>query len=264
MSSITVQTSGGTRVFHQPGELYAEINRLYQSVNQSNEAAARAYFALGELLVKSHAQMLEVGRKDTLGHIMAEAGVHHRKGHRAIKWYKTLMDEEDGSFSMHKYRNAAHEVAEAVKNGTQRARFDEQKNPSVRSMEVSLGLRGRRAQGCDPRVTTPDDDDGFSVIDVLNRLPSPSDDELEHADPPASARSAHRLVKPSENPGASGTQMTIDFDLIARERELRTSIEIVAARLAAGTLDTAHAAGIDQRMQKLTKYINSTIEGAVA
>lgn len=275
MSSITVQTCSGTRVYHTPEELHAEIWRLYGCVNKSNEAAARAYFALGELLVKSFEQIKLVDGQMTLKHLIAQTGLHHQKGKRAIKWYRALRDDEDGSFSMHKYRNGVHEVVESINNGTMSADIDDDGNPSVYAVSKRMGLHGPAAQreclgvGKDSAVPREPYVDPYAnepnpVLAAINALPRPVDDDADDESPqmldaPTALREDH-TPDDARAAGASGPQMMINFDLIARERELRTSVQTAAALLKSGSLDQATAAGIDSRLRKAIDYINQNIK----
>lgn len=271
---ITIITSDGERNFSDPADLYSAIGSLYQAVNQCNLKAAMAYFALGEMLIKSHEQWAAIGNSLTLGHLMSDAGVHHRKGERAMRFYKKFIDPETGGFSMAIYSEAKHAVADGVANKTQKARMDANGNPSVRAVEVATGLVRTKCSGdvSDTCVGKPFSTEGYvdpcpgQQSDMDRALAGlAQDQDRDHDDDELDAPTPPRMAIGDDKPtGAAGEQMMIDFDFRADGRAIHEQLDHAAQMLDDGDLDPAHATGLKRRIDELNDFIDQLTEEAVA
>ena len=277
---ITVETCLGSMHFERKDDLCNAIGELYRAVNASNLQAAKAYFALGEMLMKSHAEMLKLDQSASMRRLMVDSGVHPQKGKRAIKWYAMLKDPDDGSFSEALYDEGAHEVAEAIRSGEQRGKLDADGNPSVRSMESRLGLRGQRERDLvcsgtvkDPWVPSSESFKLGDYVDPTPNAPSSIDQMWDSIGALADGEPAHepsvdlmertpagrRLHQAPMNQttGTAGDQMMIDFDFRAGGLAVHEQLDAVAEMFDSGSLDPAHAAGVQRKVDQLMEYIGS-------
>lgn len=274
-NGITIITPQGEQHFGHPNDLYAELNRLCIAVGQSNLDQAKAYFALGEMLVKSLKEMKVLNPAVSMRHLINDSGVHPQKAKRSIKWYGSLADPETGAFSTSLYGDAVHQVAESVEAGTQKASFDNEKNPSIRAISDRIGLNGPKAQrgcleeGCSEKSSDtcvpdqpydkasyvdPNPDGGTGMLTMLDGLDDDLDDEL---DEPVAPRLAL-------TPGAAGEQLMIDFDFRAAGLSIHEQLDHAAQMLDNDELDPAIAAGLEKRTRELEQYIKDSIQEAVA
>lgn len=271
---LTIETSEGVRSFETVEAYYAEVSQLNRHISASNLENTRAYFALGELLVKGHDQLVAEGDPRSRNHLMNDLGVHRQRGKRAVKYYKTLSDPETGAFSLEFYNTAKHQVAEAVARGEMNPRYDQHGDPSTSAIEQVIGIRGIGGKGSvgNQVVTTlqagngdfedfEDESDPMgSILDGIEyeELDEECFEETEYSTDSSPSQSplsgAHHFVA-SGPAGVAGDQLVIDFDLLAYEARMHKSLMVSVQKIKSGELEHAHAVGIKSQLEKLTSYL---------
>ena len=247
---MTIMIEGSPRVFSTHGAIIDALRSLERSEIGLNHQAALAAFHLGRGLIDT-ARALGYGH---LNHLYNEAGINGRRAERAIRFAK-LYTDKDGGFDLAKYRDGECKARNRHDSGESKCTFDEDGNPSLTAVMRAEGLRpDSKAKNAtsDPRVGTKTRT-SFDPMAMLDDAGAQyQSNQNEHH-----AAGGFRIA---EYAGATGEQLSLDFNLRVTEQRLAVVINDADLAYTAGAISDEQAAAINEAMERFTEQVRSITE----
>lgn len=239
--AISLSVGGELKQFSTEDAVFNYLRKLELRTSSLHIQAAQAKFMLGQAIIEA-AKKLGYGQKN---HLYNRCGINIRRAQLAIKFAEKLADE-DGSFSIEKFKMWERKALDLREKGKIRCRIDREGTPSPTAIEKVMGGRPMGDARCAPRCASGTTSGGFVPIGQSGILKSAS-----------GSASPDNVVR-----GAGGSQLTIDFDLSRTQAALTQRVERAVAALRDRLISKEDAARINAALEDAGAVTDDILEHA--